>query len=334
MKLSTIEVTGDVKVEKNELNGDVLTKSPKLSGNVSKVLDFKSAEWGSITGTLSNQTDLNNELTDIDTAISGLSDNQTTMQNTLRRISGISVGSSPINYPILTIANDIVSADNIKWLWIKLDDGTIDGYDIYLPNNHGMQTIRQMIINAIPTDTSQLTNGAGYTTNTGTLTAVNMNNEDVAMADGRAYLGSVVTQPEVDFITITLDYTHEYQIGTSDRGYLHIKGSLQNGRIPVAVCPLAIADDNQDTSLNDFFIVAHLETVNDKEQKAVFVYENLDDDTTYTLADGEPFGQFNYYETKLRKVKLTVDDHYNVTAEITEEIAMDTYDIDEAIGDE
>ena len=166
MKLSTIEVTGDVKVTKNNVSGNVLTRRSEVSGNVSQALNIKSAEWGSITGTLSNQTDLNNELTDIDTAISGLSDNQTTMQNTLRRISGISVGSSPINYPILTIANDIIldQETGIKWLWIKCDDGTIDGLNIFLPNSYGMQTINQIVMSAIPTDNSQLTNGSGYIT--------------------------------------------------------------------------------------------------------------------------------------------------------------------------
>lgn len=151
MKLSTIEVTGDVKVTKNNVSGNVLTRRSEVSGNVSQALNIKSAEWGSITGTLSNQTDLNTELT--------------TMQRTLDRISGISVESSPINYPILTIANDIIldQETGIKWLWIKCDDGTADGMNIFLPNSYGMQTIQQIVMSAIPTDNTQLTNGAGYT---------------------------------------------------------------------------------------------------------------------------------------------------------------------------
>ena len=325
MKLSTIEVTGDIKVDKKELNGDVLTKSPKLSGNVSKVLDFKSAEWGSITGTLSNQTDLNDALTSIES-------NQSQMQLTLEKISGINISGIAEKYPIVSMVNDIVDQSGIKWLLIKLNDGTVDGYDIYLPNNHGMQTIRQMIVDAIPTDTSQLTNGAGYTTNTGTLTAVNMNNEDVAVADGRAYLGSVVTQKEVDFVTITLDGSNDFQTGTSDVSYNSVMADVvSNNRIPVAVCPLEFLDANE--VLHTLILVAPMKMIDDELGKAVFIYENLDDDKMYDLAYGDPFN-LSIYRTKIKKIVITLTNLYNVTAEITEEIAMDTYDIDEAIGDE
>lgn len=143
MKLSTIEVTGDVKVTKNNVSGNVLTRRSEVSGNVSQALNIKSAEWGSITGTLSNQTDLN---------------------TALEKINGVFIREVAEKYPITSMSNGYTDEMGIKWFVIHVDDDSFDGIDIYLPNHQGMQTINQIVMSAIPTDNSQLTNGSGYIT--------------------------------------------------------------------------------------------------------------------------------------------------------------------------
>lgn len=152
-----MELTGNVILSTNSVSGDVLTRTTMVSGNVNQALSVKSAEWGNITGTLSNQTDLNTALTDLGNA-------QSTMQQTLGKIDGVLISEVGEKYPIISIVNNYTDENGIKWLVIHLDDGTIDGMFILLPNYQGMQTINQIVMSAIPTDNSQLTNGSGYIT--------------------------------------------------------------------------------------------------------------------------------------------------------------------------
>lgn len=138
-----MELTGNVILSTNSVSGDVLTRTTMVSGNVNQALSVKSAEWGNITGTLSNQTDLN---------------------TALEKINGVFIREVAEKYPITSMSNGYTDEMGIKWFVIHVDDGSFDGIDIYLPNHQGMQTINQIVMSAIPTDNSQLANGSGYIT--------------------------------------------------------------------------------------------------------------------------------------------------------------------------
>ena len=111
------------------------------------------------------------------------------------KLSGIEAGAE------VNVQSDWNEADDTKDDYIKNKPTipTVNNATLTIQKNS--TTIDTFTANAsvdktinitVPTDTSDLTNGAGYTTNTGTITSVKMNGSTISTS-GEADLGTVIT---------------------------------------------------------------------------------------------------------------------------------------------
>ena len=147
------------------------------------------ASWGGITGTLANQTDLKNELdtlsgqidsnhqaiTEINTTIQGYGDIVTyNVSDFATSAQGLLADTAlQPNDNISELTNDVGYITSASLPIVNNGILTIqkNGSDVavFSANQSGNQTANIIV----PTDTSDLTNSAGFTTNIGTVTSVN-----------------------------------------------------------------------------------------------------------------------------------------------------------------
>lgn len=106
------------------------------------------ASWGSITGDIDNQTDLIEKFTDYVT------------EEDFDRVKYVHVEGE--DYPIIGMFT--ATEGGISGINIHLNDGTVDGKTIFLPDGMGVTTASDIIIAMIPTNVSQLNNDSGYIT--------------------------------------------------------------------------------------------------------------------------------------------------------------------------
>lgn len=106
------------------------------------------ASWGSITGDIDNQTDLIEKFGDYVT------------EEDFDKVKYVYVEGA--HYPVTGLFSAI--EEGISGLEIHLDDGTIDGKIIFLPDGMGVATASGIIIAMIPTKVSQLSNDSGFIT--------------------------------------------------------------------------------------------------------------------------------------------------------------------------
>jgi len=135
------------------------------------------------------------ELKDTGNGLGGMMSSQEIPKK--NRVGEVSVMGSG-RYDITSLTQNTV--DNISCFQVWLDDGSMDGTPINLPDLTGFATGAQGIMSnvastyatksEVPTATSQLTNDSGYTTNTGTVTSVGVSN---ATNGGLSVSGSPVT---------------------------------------------------------------------------------------------------------------------------------------------
>lgn len=106
------------------------------------------ASWGSITGDIDNQTDLIEKFGDYVT------------EEDFNKVKYVHVEDE--DYPVIGFFT--ATEEGISGLEIHLDDGTIDGKIIFLPDGMGVRTASNIIIAMIPTKVSQLSNDSGFIT--------------------------------------------------------------------------------------------------------------------------------------------------------------------------
>lgn len=175
-------------LERNEIEAEFDLEQPVQFDALFKI-NPAGASWGSITGTLSNQTDLKNELdtlsgqidsnhqaiTEINTTIQGYGDIVTYNASDFATSAQGLLADTALqpNDNISELTNDvgyITSASlpivNNGILTIQKNGSNVA---VFSANQSGNQTANIIV----PTDTSDLTNNAGYTTNIGTVTSVN-----------------------------------------------------------------------------------------------------------------------------------------------------------------
>lgn len=129
-----------------------------------------SAEWGNITGILSNQTDLNTALGNKVDKITGkgLSTNDYTTAEK-NKLSGVETGAE-VNIIESIVINGVTATVTDKQASATIQAGAID---IIKVNGTAQTIVDKTVDITVPTNNNQLTNGAGYQNSTEVQTAIN-----------------------------------------------------------------------------------------------------------------------------------------------------------------
>ena len=189
----TLEAGDNITLEQE---GSTLTISSTASGGTTDYANLENKP--SINGVTLNgnktTSDLGINIPDVSNFITKDVNNLTYYTKT----SDLSSVATSGNYNDLSNKPTIPTVNN-GTLTIQKNNTTID---TFTANSSSDKTINI----TVPTDTNDLTNGAGYTTNTGTITSVKMNGTTVS-SSGEADLGTVIT--DISGKQDTIDSSHK-----------------------------------------------------------------------------------------------------------------------------